>query len=1105
MAGEQRLKTPRQMGVFFSICMCMVFVVLNSGFVLAGERKAASRPARYRVFSLRHISASQGRELLAEAEIGTVSQLPGSEALLVTADPAELVKASAILQLVDANEPFAIKAICPASEADSLPSNDKIEAELGDISIGTFSTPPVDAAAKAIIDIHNDAVVAVAPAGYIEKIIVAIEKLQASSSVISDLSPAQRATEEVKELPQTQEEVFEVPEAGPEAQDTNNSDEFFSKLIKSLAGVEEAAQSTAQSIEDEFRVGTEPNQPSGHPIDSEPLQVDAERLQEPNLPVRRQQIEEHAVAGVPEELEPEVESEFAPERVVVEVNQPDEAEVTEPAAAVLSYAPQPLDFGNETLELDLPEKLNVVDLFDLVGKYLHLDYMYDDTKVKGEVALKVQGPIKVKDLYPLLESVLKFKGFVMARKGNLVTIVPADEALNIDPALLDPAKGELKYGDVIITRLFDLDYVDTTSAKNLLDGMKLGVNITPIAGTGTLIVTGYAYRMARIEELLLMIDKPGAPRQFRFRQLKYTMAKTLAPKVKTLVEQMGIISITIARSAAGPAQVTRRQGESTAAFRRRQTEARRAAQRGAPAPAEAAKPTVYLDADERTNRILMIGLEDELDTVEELIDTLDVAQQDLRVLRLYEIQHVGAEDVKTKLAELGIIGGKGAPTRITAAARDARQPAAARPAAAAAVSEPLVEEPQVIIIESTNSLLVNATEEQHAQIVQILAYVDSRTFEEAIPYKIYPLENQKPEDLATVLNQLVQETVKDKEGKIQQVVKKQEEIIIIPDEKTFSLIVYASKKNQEWIGSLIKTLDKRRPQVLIDVTLVEVSRTDLFELDLQFATKFPKLQTDGVMKVADSIISPFVGGMGEVFSSPVTGKGQGFYSDAHIQALLTAIQTKSYGRVLAKPKILVNDGETGVIKTTDTTHVKIEDFVIPQEGNIQKKTSYTPYPAGITLTITPNISEGDLLLLEVELDRTDFGETPEAGAPPDTTSSNIDTIVTVPNDRTIILGGLLKLNQSKGGTKVPLLGDIPLLGGLFRSTSNSARDTKLYVFVKANILRPDETLAGLPELERISERSRIAFEKSEDEFQGYHDWPGVEPHPIEPLRVLEAE
>jgi len=662
--------------------------------------------------------------------------------------------------------------------------------------------------------------------------------------------------------------------------------------------------------------------------------------------------------------------------------------------------------------------------------------------------------------------------------------------------------GKLKYGEVIITRVFELNYIDTASAKNLLMQMKLGTNITEIAETGTLIVTEYAYRMSRIEELLEMIDKPGEPKQFRFRQLKYTMAKTLAPKIKTLVDQMGTMSITIGKGEPSPAALTRQRGESAAAFRRRQDAARKAAARRAAAAkgAEAAKPAVYLDVDERTNRVLMIGLEDELDVVEHLIDTLDVEQQDLRVLRLYEMQYVGAEETMKKLEELGIIGGAG-PT--PARAKAAQPRAAAR--AAAGIEEALVEEPQVIIIESTNSLLVNATPEQHAQIATIIGYVDSETLQQAIPYEIYALENQSPEDLAAVLQKLIQETIKDKEGKIQQVIKKEEDIVIVPDENTFSLIVYASRKNQEWIRSLIKTLDKRRPQVLIDVTLVEVSRTDLFDLDLQLATKFSKLQTGGVMDAVGAVVSPFVSGTGEIFSSPVTGTAEGFYSDAHIQALLTAMQTKSYGRVLAKPKILVNDGQSGTIQTTDTTNVKIEQVIIPEEGTQRTTTSFKPYQAGITLTITPNISEGDLLLLEVSLERSDFGETPETGSPPDTTASNINTTVTVPNNRTIILGGLVKLNQAKGGTKVPLLGDIPLLGGLFRSTSNSARDSKLYVFVKANILRPDETLAGLPELERISDRNRAAFEEFEEKFQKLEDWPGIKPEPIDPLRVLDEE
>jgi hypothetical protein len=63
----------------------------------------------------------------------------------------------------------------------------------------------------------------------------------------------------------------------------------------------------------------------------------------------------------------------------------------------------------------------------------------------------------------------------------------------------------------------------------------------------------------------------------------------------------------------------------------------------------------------------------------------------------------------------------------------------------------------------------------------------------------------------------------------------------------------------------------------------------------------------------------------------------------------------------------------------------------------------------------------------------------------------------------------------------------------------------LYVFVKGEILRPDDTLAGLPDLEQISDRNKIAFEKFEERFQNYQDWPGIKPKPVEPFKVLDAQ
>ena len=373
--------------------------------------------------------------------------------------------------------------------------------------------------------------------------------------------------------------------------------------------------------------------------------------------------------------------------------------------------------------------------------------------------------------------------------------------------------------------------------------------------------------------------------------------------------------------------------------------------------------------------------------------------------------------------------------------------------------------------------------------------------------------------MAEVLKPLIEETTLDKEGKVESVRQKQEDqITIVPDPNTFSLIVSASKKNQEWISNLVEQLDKRRPQVLMDVTLVEISEVDAFDYDLQLVTKFPRLEPGGQMDKLSALLAPQDSGfpanrvteLNSILGDGLTG-GQGFYADTHIQALLTIMQKKGYGRVLAKPKILVNDNELGHIDTMNTIYGSRSSSSATTSGEAVVSSSYTfdEFPSGIELDITPHISKGNLLRLEINMTRSSQ-IAPETGLqpnqpPPDKSENNIETIVTVPDKSTIILGGIITVDQHKDNWKVPLLGDIPIVGGLFRKIDNSSRQTRLYVFVKAEVLRPEETLAGLPDLERISERNKKAFEEFEKKFQNYQDWPGIKPKPLDPLNVLDAQ
>lgn len=1051
---------------FFALLILGSFAPCQLGLAadpVSSNETARSVPDRYRAFLLKYISPQKAKQFLADVNITNVSQLNDSNTLLVTARPDTLIKAAALLALADSREEYAVKVLLPASEANQMPSADAMVAEIGKISIGTFYNTPGGTGYKAIVDTHEDMLIAVAP-------VAVMDKFVEYADVAKRAGP----------LPDLEEGLVSVPVVKSSPVDP---DKAFGELLDSISKAERnpTPADTAKQ---------KPKQPKAESVATNP---------------KKQAAKDKITGKEKKAAEPNLETE-----VSTEPNK--EEKVRSP------YEPEYDVSADETLELALPEKLDVISLLELVGKYLNLNYVYDPKLMQGkEVYLKVQGPIKVRDLYPLAESVLKFTNLVMSRKGNLVTIVPLENALEIDPALIGTESGQVKAGDVIVTRIFQLNYIDTASAKALLDGMKIGA-ITEIAARGTLIVTGYAYRMNRVEQLLEVIDKPGTPKQFRFRQLKYTIASTLAPKVKALVEQLGDMSIAISSASTSTAATSQ-------PTRRPQVRQPTPAQPTPAATPGSSKPSIYLDSDERTNRILMIGQEQELTVVENLIDALDIAQQDLRSLRVYEMQHVDAEEVRKKLEELGIVGASRTTTATSTSGRiTAKAAASSAPGQPAASPTPTsmtaqgsegelpTEEMQVVVIESTNSLMVNASPEQHALVSTIISYVDSESEQKAIPYKIYPLQNQAPDHIAEVLKKLIEDVVKDKEGKIEKVVKKTEDnIIVVPDANTFSLIVYANKKNQDWVADLIKTLDKRRPQVLIDVTLVEITKSDSFDLDLDIATKLPGMTSGGSMDYLSAMLGGASDSNGSTFkrskeATVTSGTGKGFYSDGHIQALLTAVQSKSYGRVLAKPKILVNDGQVGIIKTTDTTNVPITSASTVSNGTVVSgSTSYQAYSAGITLTIQPNIGEGDLLLLIVKLERSDFGTRTDTSVPPDTLASNIDTIVTVPNDKTIILGGLLKLNQSKGGSKVPLLGDLPLVGGLFRSTSDSVSDSKLYVFVKANILRPETTLEGLSEIEKISEKNRAAFEKSEDAFQKYDDLPGIKSNPVDPNKVLDAE
>ncbi|MHC5157860.1 MAG: type II secretion system protein GspD, partial [Planctomycetota bacterium] len=631
---------------------------------------------------------------------------------------------------------------------------------------------------------------------------------------------------------------------------------------------------------------------------------------------------------------------------------------------------------------------------------------------------------------------------------------------------------------------------------------------------------------------------------------EYLIQNVEAQEVVDAINQLGLASVSAAASS------------TTSAASRRTTAA--PVRPGQPrTPTSTAKTAgadqPYISIRAASNSLLVNGTAEQHKVMELVIAYVDVVQKDQRTIRQYEIQYVDTQEIIDTLTDLGIIvpqstsayGSSGRsrstdPRSRSAAARTA-QPGQPNAAEGAALSLPTAEggsekditaeQPQISVLETTNSLLVYATPRQHDAIALVIGHADRTPDVVSTPYVVYALENQDPIELAEVLTKLIQETVEEVSktstptSKIQSrpgtttaaklPTLEEQNIRVIPDEMSYSLIVYANKRNQQWIAELISELDEYRPQVLLDCTLVDINKNDAFNYSIDLIAKTyggSSIQDGSPVGKAEGV--PLYGDFSERTLSDIQSTGgtvTGFFNSEMIQGVLEAVQTNGYGRVMAQPKILVNDNQEGEIRTENETSIAQQSSqTIPGTGTsaaiVTEDVTFVPYSEGVILTIKPHISKGDMLRLEISLSRTDFTERNDvtvAGKtyprPPDLLTTDVKTVATVPDGTTIILGGLEAVDQNKSQDKIPLLGDLPLIGTLFRGVNNTDKENRLYVFVKANIIRPGDQIEGLEDIRRVSKKYRDKFEKMEEKFQGLQDFPGIKPKPMSPVKVLEED
>lgn len=634
--------------------------------------------------------------------------------------------------------------------------------------------------------------------------------------------------------------------------------------------------------------------------------------------------------------------------------------------------------------------------------------------------------------------------------------------------------------------------------------------------TNRILVIGTEDQIAQARQLLSLLDVtfPGAEIRIIPFKITYVMAGDIAQQVVSLLEAITKqTEYTPGSPQSGDMPPQQQPGGQYHQQGRRSSQMNNQSQL-----LQAGEDGPFVLADERTNRLIVVGKDSQITQIEDLLSLLDIESLDLSKGKIvtYQLQFVEAAETLKILDQLGVTKSEQRQSARDRASRGGGQqmnrPGEPMGMDAQGIPDEEDFEIKAAAQDSTNRLFILGTDPQHRMIANVIKEIDIEPDKNKGAIQIYWLENRDPKDVATMLKDLLESDKFDNDKKVN-IPGKEGAPVVVALEDIYAIAVRGSAKQHTDIKEIIKALDKRLPQVLVEAILVQVKDDSSLKLGVGLQNKW----TGPGNNNTTSAQSPFALSDSGSLSKPgtsgtVAGTGAtiAFFNNDLVKASLETLATEQKGKVTSMPRILVNDNEEGSIDskdsrpTTKTTYSGSTSTTSTggTTGGFAS-TDFAGYQdAGTTLKITPHISEGDFLKLEIELDVDNFvGESPATNIPPAKVTNKIKTIVTVPNDNTIVLGGLTTENKGNNIRKIPLLGDIPLIGSLFRNVNNSGNKNVLYVFVRANIVRSNE--GNFEDMNELSEKYRSGLRKMEQNQEELPIIPGIVPKKKQVKSVLD--
>jgi general secretion pathway protein D len=567
------------------------------------------------------------------------------------------------------------------------------------------------------------------------------------------------------------------------------------------------------------------------------------------------------------------------------------------------------------------EKVDIRTVLQTIGQITGINFIPHES-VTGNVTVMSPTPIRLGDMYAFLQTILDVYGYAAIESDNAVKIVSKTEATKHSTQVrigADPAY--IPRNDALVTQIMPLRYATVTEIGEIIKPtLSTAAQMAVYPRTNSIMITDTSANIFRAAQVIQQLDVEGSRERVLTIPLRFASAQVLSEQIVRILEKADMATGQIARARTTPSY----------------------------------NQAVRVLPDERTNSVIAVANEQDMETIRQLVAQLDIARP------------TGTDTVQVAYLKNA----------------DANEVAAALERAVASMR-----------ISGT----VDAT-----QPIQVTAHAS-----------------------------------------------------------TNSLIIVASAQDYEVLSKIIDKLDIVREQVLVEARIVEVTEEALKQIGVDWAT-LDDVVSSSVRGFGITNLGPRVDFLSGDLEGLAVGAWKGTDSNVKIGAILHALEKQSGVNILSMPQIMTTNHRKAKIIVGENrpfvTDSRITETTDPATPTVIRSFEYKD--VGITLEVTPHVSQGGMVRLDVNSEFTKLIEDVAATSldTPVTAKRSAQTVVSMNSGNTVIIGGLMRDDTTRVTQQVPVVGSLPLVGPLFRSQRDRLQKTNLLIFITPIVMASQEQL-----------------------------------------------